>query len=572
MTTAAARESLRELCSDYFHGLIPADAYRRRRGVLLDGVVLGSQAVAQDDEERTQPRPSVTVAEQPAVASGGPQGGAGRRNVLYAGAAAVVVLVALAIWWLPNRESTPSGATSAKEPTASAPAVSIAAGSDESPATAFVVRFVQDNTWTEDALSAFLFEWDQLTDSQQAALRQSDPFRSLIGKLKSRILELHALADASNKASIDRFRLVVSFARELDVDPGVSDVELSSRGIATRSETPSEPTGVASQPADGAVAAPAVNKPVADKVDAAAAVTKVEPAPTTPKRVAAATPPKGDTSARPTATAPSAVPAAAAQAAPTAPVSRRPCRKEVVAVTPLPPPDRRSCFDMIDASRGPLMIVLPAGTFSMGSSDDKISSPVHPVKIAEPFALSVYEITVGEFRRFCVDKARQCGSLSTRDDDPVVGVTWQDATEYSAWLSAKTGVIYRLPSEAEWEYAARAGTTTRYPFGDDINQAQAVFAVAGVTGPMERSKSVVPNDFGLKHMVGNVREWVADIWAPSYADAPADGHARSGDGTQRVTRGGAYSDSKKDVTSAARLPEDAGVGNAQTGFRVLREL
>jgi formylglycine-generating enzyme required for sulfatase activity len=206
----------------------------------------------------------------------------------------------------------------------------------------------------------------------------------------------------------------------------------------------------------------------------------------------------------------------------------------------------------------------------MGSNDDKVASPPHVVQIPAPFALSVYEISVGDFRQFCNDTGRQCAMLPVGGDDvPVIGVVWRDATDYAAWLAAKTGSGYRLPSEAEWEYAARAGTTTRYPFGDDINQAQAAFSIAA---PMARTKTVAANDFGLKHMVGNVREWVADVWKPGYADVPVDGSVRSGDGAMRVTRGGAYSDSKNDVTSAARVPQDAVVGIPQTGFRIARDL
>jgi formylglycine-generating enzyme required for sulfatase activity len=238
---------------------------------------------------------------------------------------------------------------------------------------------------------------------------------------------------------------------------------------------------------------------------------------------------------------------------------------------PLPAPDRRLCIDMIaEGVRGPLLIVLPAGQFTMGSNDEKAAGPAHPVTISAPFAMSVYEVSVGDFRRFCDDTRRQCAMLPVgRDDAPVSGILWRDAIDYAAWLGATTGATYRLPTEAEWEYAARAGTTTRYPFGDDINQAQAAFSVAA---PMERGKTVASNDFGLKHMVGNLREWVADAWSPGYAGAPVDGSATGGDGTVRVTRGGAYADSKGDVTSAARLPQDAIVGSEQTGFRMVREL
>jgi formylglycine-generating enzyme required for sulfatase activity len=564
-----ARESLRELCGDHFHGLISTEAYRQRRAALLDEVIAG------EADDRTQPQPVVNGRSTGALAPvPAPRTPLPPSKLIYLAAAGVVVLV-LAVtvkWLLPGDEPTPSVPAPAAPQTA--PTVADATAPAPADVGAFVASFLGANHWSEAALSGFLFEWDQLTETERDTVRQSAQFRSLARGLQSRVLERRALADANSPATVESFKLLVSFARELDLDPGVADVATPAPAIAqqTQGSAPQKDSVAPQVPAapPPAAVAPTASPPAAQPAPAAAAVAaapvpKLKPppaAPQTPKQAAKAT---ADVTAAP----PSA--AVGTSSPKPAVASSRPCRKEAAGAVPLPTPDRRLCVDMIaEGVRGPLMIVLPAGKFTMGSSDDKAASPAHAVTIPAPFALSVYEISVGDFRRFCDDTRRQCAMLPTGGDDvPVIGVVWRDAVDYAAWLAEKTGAAYRLPSEAEWEYAARAGTTTRYPFGDDVNQAQAAFSIAA---PMARGKTVATNDFGLKHMVGNVREWVADAWKSGYADVPVDGGVRGGDATARVTRGGAYSDSKNEITSAARMPQDAVVGNQQTGFRIARDL
>ena len=248
---------------------------------------------------------------------------------------------------------------------------------------------------------------------------------------------------------------------------------------------------------------------------------------------------------------------------------------------------------------GPAMVTIPAGGFRMGClSDDGDcrgdEQPVHEVTIAQAFALSVYELTFAEWDA-CV-AAGGCGGYRPGDlygyrqaDDtgwlgngsrPVVNVSWDDARGYAEWLSAQTGAEYRLPSESEWEYGARAGTTTRYSWGDEIGRNRANCDGCGGHWADDRLARAAPvgsfaaNAFGLHDMHGNVEEWVADCWNNSYAGAPADGSAwLMGDCSGRVLRGGSQMSNPGELRAAFRVAgHSTGLRDSQLGFRVARML
>ena len=190
--------------------------------------------------------------------------------------------------------------------------------------------------------------------------------------------------------------------------------------------------------------------------------------------------------------------------------------------------------------------------------------------------MSVYEISFADFGVYCKAAGQRCPENPWASDDfPVSLVSWDEAVAYAEWLSAETGHSYRLPSEAEWEYAARAGSRTRYPFGDDVTPVAARSSANGaVDSPLANTdRSVNRNEFRLFHMIGNVREWVADHWQSGYAGAPTDGAARLGsEAALRVVRGGAYSDGPLPLRSAARASLERGTRDRLTGFRLVREL
>ena len=222
------------------------------------------------------------------------------------------------------------------------------------------------------------------------------------------------------------------------------------------------------------------------------------------------------------------------------------------------------------------MVVVPAGTFEMGSGAD-MESPIHRITIAKPFAIGRYEVTFREWD-LCV-AAGGCKYSSTdqnwgRGDRPVINLSWLDAKEFVKWLSEKTGQSYRLPSEAEWEYAARAGTSTPYWWGREIGTRQANCRECGgggvQTSPVGSFKS---NAFGLFDTAGNAAEWVEDCWNDNYRNAPRDGSAwTTGQCQLRGLRGGSFDSQAKYLRSQARFRYDYDVRYFTNGFRVVREL
>lgn len=238
----------------------------------------------------------------------------------------------------------------------------------------------------------------------------------------------------------------------------------------------------------------------------------------------------------------------------------------------------------------PKVVVVGAGRFRMGD-DDPASTPVHTVTISQPFAIGVFEVTRGEYRVFANATGASMPQVSHAETDrnPVVDVGWRAAVTYTDWLTKQTGHTYRLPTEAEWEYAARAGATTPYVFGSDPNQLckygnvadqttrksfigwDAVDCNDGVlrTAPVGQ---YLPNAFGLYDVHGNAAEWVLDCWHMSYENAPSDGRAwlRNGQCTDHVVRGGSWADAADGVRLSDRRP--ASTPGDSRGFRVVREL
>ena len=232
----------------------------------------------------------------------------------------------------------------------------------------------------------------------------------------------------------------------------------------------------------------------------------------------------------------------------------------------------------------PAMVVIPAGRFRMGClSDDGdcrgSEKPVREVVIAS-FALSKHEVTYAQWDA-CVSGGG-CGDYRLYDEDwgradrPVMNVSWEAAQSFVSWLSRETGGAYRLPTEAEWEYAARAGTTTKYSWGNEIGENRANCDACGSrwddseTAPVG---SFPANAWGLHDMHGNVWEWVQDCWNGSYAGAPVDGSAwLSGDCSERVMRGGSWEYNPRNLRAAFRIKYTARFPLNDLGFRVARTL
>ena len=233
---------------------------------------------------------------------------------------------------------------------------------------------------------------------------------------------------------------------------------------------------------------------------------------------------------------------------------------------------------------GPLMVVVPAGSFRMGCLNDDgdcISDefPAHAVNVPR-FALAKHEVTFAEWDA-CLD-AGGCNGYRPHDrgwgrsDRPAVRVPWIDAQAYVAWLSQETGAQYRLPSESEWEYAARAGTQTKYHWGGRVGANRANCNGCGSPWDGEKTAPVgsfAPNPWGLHDIHGNVLEWTADCVNQSYVGAPTDGSAwLAGDCGRRVVRGGAWDSAPRFVRSAYRGAAATDFIVDVIGFRVARTL
>ena len=255
--------------------------------------------------------------------------------------------------------------------------------------------------------------------------------------------------------------------------------------------------------------------------------------------------------------------------------------------TSLPPTSPEPVFQagqtfsdaLSSGGQGPEMVVIPSGRFRMGCIsgqyciDDEF--PVHEVAIPQALAVSKYEVTFEEYDRFTYPNRVDDAGWG-RGRRPVINVWWDDAQEYVAWLSQQTGQRYRLLSEAEWEYVARAGSTTAYGWGAAIGSNRANCDSTGCGDQWEYTApagSFAANAFGVHDMHGNVWEWVEDCWNGRYAGAPADGSAwRSGDCSRRVLRGGSWYFVPRVLRSANRLRLTSGSRNSGYGFRVARTL
>ena len=258
---------------------------------------------------------------------------------------------------------------------------------------------------------------------------------------------------------------------------------------------------------------------------------------------------------------------------------------------PAPPPPAGTVFR--DCPACPEMVALPGGTFAMGSPPTEpalgrsLESPQHQVTIA-PLAVGKFHVTRADWD-ICVVEGGCPGPRKTiaGQGNFTAEVTWDAAHAYTAWLSRKTGSTYRLPSEAEWEYAARGGRTTRYYWGDNeshdyanygmdtaclANAANGTnFACIGATGGRDRFAeeppvgSFDPNPFGLYDMLGNAMQMIEDCWNFNYTGAPTDGRPwTSGDCSNHPVRGGNWFSGPQDIRAASRKYQNGG------GFRIVK--
>lgn len=338
----------------------------------------------------------------------------------------------------------------------------------------------------------------------------------------------------------------------------------------TPTPSPSSPPVSASPPstAPSAPSAPPAASRTPPPPLTATPASPPSPAPSTPSTSTARTRPGGSTSSgaitypsegKPSAPATAATAAAAAAATAPATTARG--------------------GELRDCPTCPVLIALSPGGFTMGSStSDPAERPPHHVNIGQPFAIGKYEVTVEQWNA-CAD-ASACPKIGTNGSEaknaPIRDVSWDDAQQYVAWLSKSTGKSYRLPTEAEWEFAARGGTSSAYWWGDQMKKGNANCKDCGDPWSQEAPASVgsfAANPYGLHDMNGSVWEWVGDCWHSSYKGAPADGRAWDENGcTARVIRGGSWREGAPYMVSSTRFKYSTSVRQSQNGFRVARDM
>ena len=287
----------------------------------------------------------------------------------------------------------------------------------------------------------------------------------------------------------------------------------------------------------------------------------------------------------PKAETPKAAPAAVPEK-PRPPVVKRPADPAPAAPAAPPAPARaasgpsqlqKAGSDVRDCPACPVLTVIAPGVFTMGSNtSDPSEKPPHRVTIDAPFAIGRTEVTVEQWNA-CVDAGAcpRTSDVARPPNTPARDISWNDAQLYVKWLTGVSGKPYRLPTEAEWEYAARGGTSSRYWWGDDMRRGNANCKDCGdpwqPDGPVPVA-SFAANGYGLHDMNGSVWEWVEDCWHSTYKNAPADARAWTESFCPvRVIRGGSWRDGASYMPSTTRFKYDGSVRHSQNGFRVARD-
>jgi formylglycine-generating enzyme required for sulfatase activity len=526
---------LRALAQDHHAGRLTREAYRKLRAPLLDS--LAQPGLVVDEMAVTQPRSLGRAASTrpPQVASTTTKAPTRPKLAPAVVAASAVLLIAAGAWWA-RHHSTADG-----EPVAEAEEVVPL----RSPVRDAVEPFVQRGDWSDAHVAALNVTLLELGERQIAAVAGEPWFMRFVDDLRKRFKEQQAL---SRRPLTAQSSPLAALAVTVGLD-------LNSPDAAIRISAPDTSDRTAPvKPAQSPSNAPAAKEtshdapvPRAKNADDKAGGKKQEAASAGVVKATTTTASAAESFTRTTS-----------------------CRRDLIRTR------RPFCHDTLASGQnGPQLALIPAGEFDMGSNVVATEQPIHRVTISEPFAISVHEISQAEYRLFCADTGRACPEQPWSGDDyPVVNVTWEDARDYVEWLSRATGFQYRLPSEAQWEYAARAGQSGLVPRGDTLSPTDAHFSMlTTVTAPARRSQKFNDNAFRLMHTLGNVREWVEDGWVENFIGAPSNGAAASPSiSGMRVVRGGSYADGAAKLRLSLREGLPSGTRDALTGFRVLREV
>ncbi len=570
-------ETLRALSRAYAAGTIDREAYRLERRELLGRIAAGELPVI---PYHTPEPESPTVfpdsedegdTTQEVLPIAGPVSAKTRASQFSFVAVIVFAVIGAGIVWLTLSTS--------REPAPPREAVSVAPPAAEP--LDLIATFLTENSWSPERTLGLRREWNHVSAADRDTLRESESMRRLTEAILEQIAAESALiAIGDAEEALDTQEQLLDLLDDLGVSnervmrardtwTGTREERLEAQAFAASAQAELAPdTALATEPETSPAVVQKQAADDGDAVDSEASGLAPEEASPLPGHAdpEAAVEPVADQKIA--AIAPDATASVAPAAAPDADAVRSNCKAELARKR------RPYCMDILESGlKGPVLVVLPSGAFEMGGARDE-ERPRRAITLNYNIAMGMFEVSAAELTQYCEAASRPCPAQPWDDPQlPAVNVSWDLARDFTAWLSEITGASYRLPSESEWEYAARAGTTTPYPFGEEIVPTDARYSFKNTqTEPLAtKDRSINRNEFRLYHMVGNVREWVTDTWATNYEGAPADGSPRAVSGVgERVVRGGSYADRADALRSAARLPQAAGEGDRYTGFRVVR--
>ena len=522
------------------------------------------------------------------------------------GTAGVLMIGAIVLFWPHTPSTSKSAANNATQTTAA---------EVQLPAHRALAQFLRDADWSQTGITVALRNLNALRENTSGTDATKTLVRKLQDAVAARVEEESALIEISDYSSAANAGLI-ALARALDISVTKLETRLPTTPPMAATHTPAAPppTGLANEPIPtqpSSVSDPTLPASIAETKTVAvttaapsAAVIIAPPAATIGQTAPAA-------SHAVTKSAPEPERKKAADQKVAATISKVPAphlakakNVEVIASEAAPPvttaqtlavlPTRetrgdkgcnalvginlgagrtRPCRDTLaSGGDGPSMVGVPRGNFEMGG-DRSEELPKHQVQIDYPLAVAKYETSVAEFQQFAIASGT---ALPPQPNSapifPVVDVTWDDANAYAQWLSSETGARYRLPSEAEWEYVARAGVSARWPDGDNSFNAGSIISseLGERSAPAPVTRGAI-NRYKLVDTLGNVSEWVLDGWQGNFNGAPSDGSAVAGSG-QKVVRGGSFKDKKERITLSARSAQAQGARAETTGFRLVREL
>ncbi|MDJ0808325.1 MAG: SUMF1/EgtB/PvdO family nonheme iron enzyme [Gammaproteobacteria bacterium] len=432
--------------------------------------------------------------------------------------------------------------------------------------------FLASNDWSPESREHLLQQWDALPQTSKEALRKTRDFLSFGAELRTMIEEERGLAGGAASAAVNT---LMAFGARLGLDLTPLDTSALSQ-----TATPDSPNAAA-PPTERMPPKPTTAPPEKQEKKSLPAATPVDTAPQESKNSEDSIQPEALIQEAPITQPETMQPPERSASMSSAALPDKHVDRTLIEADECRPltSGRRTpnCRDRLKNGRqGPRMRLLPGSRFSMGRDDVADASPAHRVNIAYPFAITMHEVSQKEYSLYCRETGETCPAQPWKDDHlPVVNVSRDDAKRYAEWLSMQSSRGYRLPTEAEWEYAARAGTTTAYPLPESDLGSYAHFSDRHKeAAPLPRKpQRTNPNSFNLFHMAGNVREWVLDSWREGYEAAPGDGspylNQKSSEG---VVRGGSYADGKKALQSSARQPLPAETKDVFTGFRLVRDI